>query len=657
MSEYRTNPRVHALAVALLAIAVHANALWNGWALDDNFIIAFNNRVHQLTDLSRIWLTPYWPSHGAELGLYRPLTIFLYALQWAVSDGAPWFFHAMNLVLHAVASVLVLFLLRKFVQPAAALVGALIFALHPVHTEVVANVVGQAELVAAIATFGACLLHASRPAGVSVGWGRRVALIGLFAVGLLTKESAIVLPALLVAIDFAQRRAAPTLPGFVQYTRAMGMPIFLLAAAAIGYLALRVDVMGSIGGVDAAPQLPFLRENPEARILTGLRAWPEYVRLLFFPADLSSDYSPAVILPVEGLTAMAVFGFVLMAATALLALATPWAPAAGFPAAWFFISMFPTSNLVLPIGVMVAERLLYTPSLAVAWIASFVWSAVSGTETPIRTRRLAVVGAAVIMIAMGVRTWVRNPDWKDTQAVWRALVRDHPESYRAAWIMGTWHMDSGQNDRGMEYFRIANRLWPNDPQLNNEVAFDHIGRLEYDEAIRLLEHSRTLVPFLSRTDILLAHAYLEKGRARDALEALDRAERNGAAGGFVWPLRAQAFEQLGDFGRAASAWRITLRQPLGEFWSYRAMLARDLARLDLRTEAFAMLDSARAQLAPADTSDRTIRRLEAAVARGCFADPAETTGETCDDPMADWRILVPIPVQVPAEQAAEPGGA
>src|SRR5690606_23003950 len=136
----------------------YANALANGFALDDVYIIQRNPRVHDLSNLRDIWLTPYWPWSGRELGLYRPGTIFLYAVQWAIGEGAAQAFHVMNLLLHALASVLVFVLLRRLVSDIPALAGALIFAVHPVHAEAVANVVGQAEIVAAIAVLAACLV-------------------------------------------------------------------------------------------------------------------------------------------------------------------------------------------------------------------------------------------------------------------------------------------------------------------------------------------------------------------------------------------------------------------------------------------------------------------------------------------------------------------
>src|SRR5512134_598848 len=129
-------------AVVLAALATYANSLLNGFALDDEPIILGNARVHQLADQAAIWLTPYWPEHGSRAGLYRPFAIFAYALQWMAGNGAPWVFHLVSVLLHAAVCVLALLLLRRIFDSAAALAGALIFAVHPLHTEAVANVVG-----------------------------------------------------------------------------------------------------------------------------------------------------------------------------------------------------------------------------------------------------------------------------------------------------------------------------------------------------------------------------------------------------------------------------------------------------------------------------------------------------------------------------------
>lgn len=630
--------------VALVALATFATSLFNGFALDDNYIIAGNPRVHQLQDLGAIWLTPYWPANGELLGLYRPLAIFGYALQWAVGGGEPWVFHAMNVCLHIVVSLLVLVLLRRLAGPSAALVGALLFAVHPLHTEVVANVVGQAEMIAAAGVIAACIVHAARPdPRTAPGAKRLAAIVGLYLLALLAKEGAVVLPGLLIAVDAAQGRLRLGRRNLALYAKDMAFPLIVLAAALAAYLALRVHVLGSVGGIDAAPNLPFLRE--EHRIFSALRAWPEYVRLLVWPFDLSADYSPGVILPASGFTPMVVLGTILLAATAVLALATPAVPAVGLPAAWFLIAVFPVSNLVLPIGVLLAERVLYLPSVAICLAAAAIVDRVRITS-PLRARRFATAGTAALFVAFSAKSAQRNPDWKDTPAVWDALVRDHPESYRSQWVNGFRMRQQGALDLARQYFEVAYRIWPDDAQLLNALAGVWIEQGEYLKAIPLLERSRQLSDVLQDTEVLLAYAFLTQDRYADALTAANRAGPLGADPATFLALRAQALDGMGRYAEATEAWRTAVRLPGGRAWPFWSSLARSLARTGHDGEALAAADSA-AALSTAPAILAGIEVLKRVITDQCYApEGIPTESESgCSDPLEDWAPVLPSGAQ------------
>lgn len=629
-----------AALIVLAAVAVYANALANGFALDDEFIVRMNMRVHDLRNLGAIWLRPYWPSWGEELGLWRPLAIFGYAIQWAIAGDRPWFFHLVNVLLHTGASVLAFLLLRRITGSVpGALFGGLVFAVHAVHTEVVANIVGQAELIAAITTFSACLIHMGRPAGLNVTWGRRVALVTLFLLGVLAKESAIVLPALLVALDFAQGRLALRRDDVVRYSRSFGMLLFLFVAATVAYFAVRVHVLGSIGGLDAAPSLPFLRQ--EHRVLIAFRAWVEYVRLLVFPLDLASDYSPGVILPVQGWTPMVAVGAITFLATAIVAAMTPWYPKQGLPAAWLLITALPTSNLLLPIGVVVAERLLYTPSFSISLISAWMVVAIGDVRVPVRSRRLATAFGVLALALMSVRTVLRNPDWDSTFSIFAALVRDHPESYRSQWHNASRMFSVAQYETGEEYMQLAHRIWPEDPALLNELGFLSIGRMQYDSAATYLEKAREYTPWLPRTQVLLAQAYVGAGRYQEALATARDAIAVGANPDLIYPLLAQIYEAQGQLEPAIGAWRATISRPLGSFWNYRARYARALAKTGRREEALVAIDSTVAHIPEGDTVSLAIaERLRAGIAASCFA--GGNVRADCDDPVGEWGLLAPI---------------
>lgn len=636
--------RSHAiLAVALAALAVYANSLWNGFAYDDTWIIQRNDRVHQLTDLSAIWLTPYWPSFGSQLGLYRPFAIFAYAVEWAISGGAPWFFHLVNVVLHAGVSVLVFLLIERLFTFRAAFAGALIFAIHPVHTEAVANVVGQNELWAAIGALGACLVYIGRPAGLVVDVKRLSAILGLYSLSILSKESAVALPGLLVLLDLVQKRVTLDRQGLLRYVRAVLPMAAAFTILLAGYLVLRHDVLGNLGGTDVAPGLPHLRE--QYRVLNALRAWPEFVRLLFFPLDLSVDYAPGIVMPVESFTPMVILGVVLVAAVLLLTLAVPRAPTAGLVAGWFLLTILPVSNFFFPIGVLIAERTLYLPSLAACFLAGFAWDAAM-RSAQLESKRAAYALALVVIAFFSGRTVLRNPDWDSLESVWRSLHRDHPESYRAQWLNAINMWNQGRPDLAERYFELAYRLWSRDSQLITEWGNFYIGQRRYDKAVELLERSRDMTPFVPRTHELLAYAYLHGGRPREALIAANRAMNlEGPHRSLIYPVIAGAHERLGAYQDAARAWEAAVRLKSADLWLNWAMKARAEASAGRKEDARRSADVALMRAGNGPRATATVRQLKEAINNGCY--PA---GGACD-PLKEWQVAIGTPAaEAPAKR-------
>ncbi|MCI0432387.1 MAG: tetratricopeptide repeat protein [Gemmatimonadetes bacterium] len=648
-----------AVRVALACLAVYANSLFNGFAFDDEFIIAGNERVHQLSDQAAIWLTPYWPGFDAEAGLYRPLAVFAYAVQWAIGGGHPWVFHVVNVLLHGAAAALVHRVLCCFTSARAAMAGALLFAVHPVHTEAVANAVGQAELLAGTAVLAVCVLwlrtttragspvqaattaHAglpapgaqsqSTPAGVIPTSSFSLALVTsvLFAAAMLAKESAVVLPLLLVVLDGARGRW--TAHGVRPYLRSIALPVAALAVTGVLYFSLRAQVLGSVLGGDAAPSLPFLRTGQ--RLFVALQTWPEYARLLVWPFDLSADYSPDVIVPAAGLTPSVLLGAMLLALVVGLACRVHRRPHSGLPAAWFAIAILPVSNLIVPAGVVLAERALYVPSVAIAIAAGFAYERASRAAHAYRGVPIAATAMLSVLIVFGLRSALRNRDWVDTPAYWNALVRDHPESYRAQWGVGAHMAANGEPARARAYLERAVETWPHDPELLNELGLLLLRDGDATPAIAVLERALPLHAVAHDTRLHLAEAYLAAGRAADALAALDR--RTERTSNDVHVLRAQALDQLGRFEQAEAAWQAG-GASVEPAWARWALAARAFARSGSGAPATSAADSALAR-APDPAARATIARLRAAIENACYAAAAQR--DDCEDPLAGWLIL------------------
>jgi protein O-mannosyl-transferase len=454
--------RLGSALVVLIAVILYLPSVRNGFAYDDNLIIRLDERIHDLRLLPDVLTAPYWPIE--DLGLYRPLVTMSYAVDWSMSGGRPGWFHFMNVIWNAAACLLVFRLLLMLTAPAAALAGALLFTVHPVHVEAVANIVGRAELMAAVFSLGALVLWARAPAE-HVSRSRLAAIGACFALALLSKESVIVLPALLALTDAARGVLTPT--SAREWLHSRMTPMLVLGAVAGAYLVVRVAVLGSWGPGLLDPTLE-VTASVQQRILTALQAWPEYARLLLYPRTLLADYGPPYFMPAIGPTPAALAGLLILA---VLAAAGTLAFLLGsgrlaFVLLFMPVALLPVSNLLIPIGVVVAERALYLPSVALAAAAAFAYAAAPRYVS----RRTAAVAAFAVLTAGSVRTLHRIPEWRSTDAILGALERDRPGAFRAHWHFARVAAESGQPAVALQRYASAVTAWPYREGLTLEAA-------------------------------------------------------------------------------------------------------------------------------------------------------------------------------------------
>jgi Flp pilus assembly protein TadD len=340
-----------------------------------------------------------------------------------------------------------------------------------------------------------------------------------------------------------------------------------------------------------------------------------------------------MILPVEELTPMAGLGLLILLATIVLFLLTPKHPLAGFAAGWFFITILTVSNLLFPIGVVVAERTLYTPSIAVAAIVAALW----------HTFEKHGLGA--------YRTIERNPSWKDTPAVLTTMMREHPESYRTAWLMADQYFRRGQYDKSEFYWKAATLLWPRDSQLWIEYANFDIARKNWEPAIVHLRRAIAMHPWVPRGHEYLAYSYVYSGRPQLAIEEANEALRLDGWKTILYPVKALAYEKMGRHDLAAGAWRVAARQK-GAIFIYRGFLARALARHGDVEAAAAAADSAVQAVKVDPMASRIMQSVADAVRNGCY----EPSNRTCVDPMEGWSITPDPPrnLSTPSQNATTP---
>ncbi|MCI0659329.1 MAG: hypothetical protein L0170_19930, partial [Acidobacteria bacterium] len=131
------------LLLAVLAVAAYAGTLGNGFVFDDRAVIADDSSEPTLGSLPRLLTAPYWTGEGRANRLYRPLTSVSFALNEILGGARPWTFHLVNLLLHALVSIILyLLLVRLFGEGTLPFAAAALFCVHPLLSEAVAGVVG-----------------------------------------------------------------------------------------------------------------------------------------------------------------------------------------------------------------------------------------------------------------------------------------------------------------------------------------------------------------------------------------------------------------------------------------------------------------------------------------------------------------------------------
>jgi tetratricopeptide (TPR) repeat protein len=525
------------LLLAVAAIA-YGNTLWNGFAGDDDFYILHNPHV---TDLS---LRELFQANQAS-NVFRPLTFATFAVNWAASEHHAASYHIINLLLHAGVTWLLYLLLCALLEPwpgatTIALAGALLFAVHPIHTEAVAGIVGRSELLAAGFIFAAWLLHLKN---------RPVPALICFALALLSKESAVVFLPLVIVTDYAGGKWK----SIARYAGIAGVTAIYLAV-----------LWKAQGGRFGDPHVTFL-DNPLAylsapwRILNAIHIAWKYVTLLFYPGTLSSDYSYAAI------TVYTSWRHLLLPSIAALCVASIWIWALlTRHAAWalagsiFFIGFGVTANILTATGTIMGERLAYLPSAGFCLLIALLWAKLEK-----QNRNIAWVLLAGVILLLTIRTVIRNFNWRNDFSLSVSAVAAEPNNAKAHANLAVAEIEQGRLDDARQELQTSLSIYP-----DNVDAIESFGILDSrlgqtSEARGLFEKAFAMS---SEEDfnyafraVNLAGVLLKNGENERSLRLLDHAIAIQPAFARAWAVRAVLHYKAGDLLAALSDAQAALR--------------------------------------------------------------------------------------------------
>jgi protein O-mannosyl-transferase len=443
-------------------VLVYGNILANQFTMDDALYIEHNPQV---TDPSLQRL--FSPNQFANV--FRPVTFATLALNWALGGEQPTGYHLFNLMLHAGVTWLLYLLLQEILGDSSqgktiSFVAALLFAVHPIHTEAVASSVGRAELLAAGFLLAAWIFHLR---------DRQILSVLCFVLALLSKESAVAFFPLVVIGDYATKKWKPR----VRY------------AIVAGITALYLGTLWKVqGGRLGRPSISSL-DNPlaslasEWRILNALRVAWKYAGLHVYPAVLSCDYS------FNKIPIYRDWRHTLLAALAAAAVFGSWTWAVWkrrsrlVLAGGIYLAGFATTaNILLPTGTIMGERLAYLPSAGFCLLLALGWIWLKDRQQYVAWGLLAIV-----IVALAGRTISRNRDWKDNFALYSAAVRAAPASAKMHSNLGGQYMERNQIDLARAEFQTALRIDPDYPDALSSYGVLESSLGNYQAAGALLE--------------------------------------------------------------------------------------------------------------------------------------------------------------------------
>lgn len=460
--------------LVVLSFAVFSPALSGQLVSDDINAIAHNRHVVGPLDLPAIFTqTSWWGSDRADSPGYRPLTTATFAINHYLLGNNAVAFHSVNFVLHGLVSWLVFVLaLALRLERRAALAGAAIFCLLPIHTEAVAWIVGRAELLSA-AAFAASLI-------LILGYRDRgrvrtlVAAVAVFVAGLLAKENVVTLLAAPVLLAWLM----PARPDSSRRRDAIAW-CALLGGAAV-YLGLRWNAaaLGSAASGDLLDN-PLSAMSSAGRLAGAIAVLGRYFWLTLWPHPLSADYSYNALAITPGFVGDR-YSVVAVAVAAVLGLAA-WRQRHAQPAVTFCLllaaaSYSIVSNTVVLIGTVMGERLFYLPTLGVAMAAG-----VAVDRALSRFGQRATALAATVAIIWTLVTMRQAALWTSAVSLFEHAVAAQPQSARARMELATAYGQSGYVDRAVEQFRAAVTIMP-----EYAAAWYNLGNL-YARQQRLAE--------------------------------------------------------------------------------------------------------------------------------------------------------------------------
>ncbi|XP_033611533.1 protein O-mannosyl-transferase TMTC1 isoform X2 [Cryptotermes secundus] len=502
--------------VGVVALSCYLNGLTGEFVHDDIPAVTQNKDVLGLSPLSHVFRNDFWGTAMSDVNShksYRPLTTLTFRANYQVSGLQPLWFHVCNVLLHAAASLLFtrVCLAVAGLQPNFAGAAGILFAAHPIHTEAVTGIVGRADVLACVFFLLSVLVYHGTV--VEVRWNEE-------------------------SVHFF-RRAAKVL-----------MSLSLL-------LVIRLTLhQGSLPKFSNQDNPAAFHPCQHVRFLTFCYLAAFNCWLLLCPATLSHDWQMGSVPLLTSLSdsrniaTCLFFGCCFLVAYRGIAdFEQQKHPPLLLGTLFLVLPFLPAANLVVTVGFVVAERVLYIPSLGMVLLlvygAQLLWGVF------LRQRSLLLCAGILLLLVFCGRTVARNRDWASRQALIRAGLKALPRNAKLHYNFANFLRDTGQLDLATRHYREALRLWPTYASAHNNLGTLMSGT---DEAESHFLAAIRYSPNHVNAHYNLGQVYRKVNRSEEAARMLERCVRLDAAYTPAYLLLARLYQ--GQEGRGPAVGRL-----------------------------------------------------------------------------------------------------
>jgi len=501
------------LFLAVLAIGVYINCIGNDFVFDDESVVVGNESIRSLDNIPKFF-TAQEGFHKVIGKYYRPLVLVTYSIDFAFWEFKPVGFHLTNIIFHLIATLLLFRILLYLSEEYAngrigAFLGALIFAVHPIHTEAVSWISGRTDLLATTLFFASFLFYIRYDRKSDI----KLLFYSLFfyVLSLLSKEMIVTMPIFIFLYDFiiSKRKFSNIKSIILKYGLFVGITII--------FVFVRYLLLSPVP--EREKYFYFYGKNAATIFFTMLKTIPVYLKLLAYPFNLIYHYNGVIADSSSFLDLYVILSLIIIVALVLVAIVfRKKAPLVSFSILFFFVSLLPVMNIIPTMNLM-AERFLYLGSFSLSIV--IMWLGIKIQNEKLLDKYTVLIFLITLIFIYG--TVSRNGDWKNNETLFKSA--ENVNGSITLVNLGNIYANSGNLEEASKYYRKALQIRDNIVLAHHNLGLYYLLKGNLDSAEIEIKRGIDVDSLAPDGYFQLANIYQQRGNITQAIYYLEKLQK------------------------------------------------------------------------------------------------------------------------------------